>query len=124
MTSPREQQPLCTDDLGESVYLDFYTKQLLWASKARWVGSILPQCSFRNVTGGEGWEEKYKESVKAFNDMDMNCNTCSHLQRIKHPKSRLGYLEGVCTKKDNTPLKFHPHNCMYPENNDCYSQRQ
>ena len=54
---------------------------------------------------------KDKRAAKA--DMDMNCNTCLDLERIKHDKDKLGFLYGKCKQHQYENLiKFHPDDYM------------
>ena len=54
-----------------------------------------------------------KEERACKNDMDMNCNACLNLQRIKHPKDPDGFLYGSCKLHPYTnSIKFHPDDYM------------
>jgi hypothetical protein len=75
--------------------------------------------------------EEHKESRRAFDRSERNCNTCIHLQRIKHEKCLSGFLQGKCL---STPINhpyvdrfvsygnivFHPNDPMHME---CYEPR-
>lgn len=88
---------------------------------------ILPQIDGSWVSSPD-YEPHRKESYVAFCSFDANCNTCKHLERIKHPKCPHGMLWGKCKSKPiNHPYKirdgvimFHPHDCMLMK---CYENR-
>lgn len=110
--------PICTDDYGESVYSTIFFG-LLWASQAKRMNSYYP--------GLRGWKPvpldyDVSAEIRAFNENDENCNTCVHLLRTKHVKCQSGFLQGRCKKKD-IPIKFHPEDCMFPINRNCYEHR-
>jgi len=73
--------------------------------------------------------EEHKESRKLFDQNDRNCNTCIHLQRVKHKKEPTGFLTGICKSTPiNHPYKlrsdgtmiFHPEDPMHMA---CYEPR-
>lgn len=76
--------------------------------------------------------ETHKQNRKAFDHSERNCNTCIHLQRIKHEKSPYGFLQGKCSSTPiNHPyeswfsnydgnLVFHPNDPLHLE---CYVPR-
>lgn len=107
------------DDFGTSVFRSLF-HGLLWADKARWVGSYYPGSKGRKVIPLY-WD--HKAEIRAFNENDINCNTCTHLVRTKHNKCSLGWLKGVCSKKD-IPIQFHPEDSMFPVNESCYTHRE
>lgn len=61
----------------------------------------------------------HKEERAAYNDINMNCNACLHLVRIKRKKDKWGFLYGRCQSLEETPypceygyIKFHPSDWM------------
>lgn len=63
--------------------------------------------------------EMHRQQQIAFHESEANCNTCVHLERIKHEKTVHGVLKGKC-KKDGKDLKFHPDDPMFMP---CYKSR-
>ncbi len=70
----------------------------------------------------------HKQSIKWFHESEANCNTCKHLERIKHAKDKAGFLYGKCKvessesqlyKRDDM-LMFHPEDPMHM---NCYEVR-
>ena len=70
-----------------------------------------------------------KTSRAAFDAMDANCNTCTHLRRVKHEKNKAGFLFGACSNpgQASTPyaapeglICFHPDDPMLMP---CYQPR-
>lgn len=62
-------------------------------------------------------DKKHERACRA--DMDMNCNNCLRLTRVKHDKDRFGFLYGKCDSKEKHPyprndglIKFHPDDHM------------
>jgi len=60
-----------------------------------------------------------KEERAAYNDINMNCNACLHLVRVKRKKDKLGFLYGRCQSTEETLyyseygyIKFHPNDWM------------
>lgn len=60
-----------------------------------------------------------KEERAAYNDINMNCNACLSLVRIKRGKDKWGFLYGRCDSLEETPYqseygikKFHPNDWM------------
>lgn len=60
-----------------------------------------------------------KEERAAYNDINMNCNACLSLVRVKRPKDKLGFMYGRCDSLEETPYqsdygikKFHPNDWM------------
>lgn len=76
--------------------------------------------------------EERKLSRKLFDQYEANCNTCIHLQRIKHAKNSSGFLYGTCKSTptssqyytikidDSGVIRFHPEDPMFLP---CYSPR-
>ncbi len=62
--------------------------------------------------------EARKLSVKNFNQVEKNCNTCKKLERVKHDK-RGGFLKGKCEAKGLH--SFHPDDPMFME---CWEERE
>ena len=64
-----------------------------------------------------------KESAQAYYEMEGNCNTCKHLQRVKHDKDQFGFMQGRCGANPAGHMfvmKFHPHDPMHMR---CYQDR-
>jgi hypothetical protein len=123
-----EHSPICVDNYGESVYRCPFTAELLMASTCTPVGAIMPNVKVRYFTNQKGKEAR-KDSVKSFADSEANCNTCAHLTRVSHEKSRAGFLFGKCKEghkalpnysKEPDMLVFHPEDWM---GMSCYKQR-
>lgn len=60
-----------------------------------------------------------KEERAAFNDVNMNCNACLKLQRVRHEKDKWGFLYGKCDSAEpqiypinDGLIKFHPNDWM------------
>jgi hypothetical protein len=69
----------------------------------------------------------------SFHESEANCNTCSHLDRVKRPKNAAGFLYGRCKSQapqiEASPyasravdgvMMFHPDDFM---GMPCYSSR-
>lgn len=119
--------PVCVDDFGSMVFICQYTKALVWIENAIFIGSCMPNVHGTCVCAPDAMEA-FKASKAAFNENDANCNTCKHLQRVPHEKSRGGFLYGKCGKgivEHQYPVKdgiimFHPDDPMLRE---CWSPR-
>lgn len=125
--------PVCIDDFGIEVHECWHTKSLVWADKAVIVGAIIPGVKSSYIIAPGAGEDAHKESVKCFHESEANCNTCMHLERLKHTKTTSGFLHGKCKSEqkqfDAHPYKnrfdgdvmiFHPHD---PMNMPCYKSR-
>jgi len=92
----------CID--GENIYSCWWTGKRVKESKM-----ILTPPIMSNVKGmcpaAPGYEAARQESYIAFCDCEENCNTCKHLERVKHEKCRHGWLHGRCK---STPIN-HPY---------------
>jgi len=60
-----------------------------------------------------------KEERAALNDVNMNCNACLKLERVRHEKQKDGFLYGKCGSteekfypRDDGLIKFHPDDWM------------
>lgn len=111
-----------TDDHGDSVLVSI-EYGVLWPDEYRVYPNYYPLMKgvkYRPI------EYDYQSEVKVFEEFEMNCNTCKHLQRAKQdgdkPKWYRG-LHGVCTKKD-IDIWFYPEDHMSQVNNDCYENRR
>lgn len=62
---------------------------------------------------------EYNALRDAYEAEEGNCNTCVHLQRVKHERDPLGFLQGTCAR-DGLPLLFHPED---PLQVPCHEQR-
>lgn len=95
------------------------------------VYSFYPNYGFMYYDVPDHKEAKQKEYI-LFADNEKNCNTCIHLERIKHDKTPHGPLYGKCVNyifkesqmnprlHDNNIISFYPGDCMGME---CYSTR-
>ncbi len=104
------QPKICTDDYGDALYLCCHTKKIVGPDDSKFAGSIIPNLSYRYaMENSEHAESLRKESVRLFNEHDANCNTCRHLERVKHEK-RIGCsaLYGLC-KSDKQDTAGHPY---------------
>lgn len=115
------------------MYKCFYTGKIVTEDEVIWVGSVLPNVKIK-VPCAPGYEQFRKKSIRLFHESERNCNTCKHLQRVKHDKNYAGFLFGNCAKgcdeTNNHPYKhlkqyykhmaFHPDDAMHME---CYESR-
>lgn len=111
--------PICVDDWGNMVFICQYTKQFVSTDNAIFMGPVMP-----NVVGTyvcvKDVGPAYRQSKNELNAYDANCNSCTHLQRIKHDKNTGGFLYGKCAKGHNPGLyqskesviMFHPDDPM------------
>lgn len=60
-----------------------------------------------------------KDERAALNDINMNCNACLKLERVKHKKDKWGFLYGKCDSvepqiypRNDGLIKFHPNDWM------------
>lgn len=113
-------EPVCVDDYGDEVYRCHWTSQLVAVRDAVITGGIMPGVKVRFVAVRD-YHQAMKESQKGFNAMDSNCNSCKHLQRVKHAKSKAGFLYGKCSIDSTEPklykifedvMMFHPDDYM------------
>lgn len=65
-----------------------------------WSGAIIPGVKFRHADG-PGFEPSRRRSLALFHECEANCNTCRHLERVKHDKDCSGVLYGRCGNKDS-----------------------
>lgn len=91
-------KPLCTDDFGELVFRCQYTDALVTASKSIYLGAAIPQVTCTYVCAPDA-TEAFKESKRAFDEMDANCNACVHFIRLPFERARAyGKVKGQCGK--------------------------
>lgn len=95
-------RPICVDDYGTEVYVCHWTKKLVWADEAILLGSFYPGIHGVYVSAPDSHEAR-RNSHRAFNEMDRNCNTCKHLKRIKFDP--VGIVR-VPLVKDGKPAGF------------------
>ena len=89
-------------------------------SEAIRVGSTVPGVH------ADYWMANTPEALSAkkqwgilFHQNEANCNTCRHLERVKHTKDPAGFLKGKCLRSLNS-ISFHPDDPMF---NSCYESR-
>lgn len=123
--------PVCVDDYGEEVWRCHWTSQLVWARDVVWTGSIMPGVHAK-YPAGPGYKEIMRLSAIEFNRWDANCNTCAHLERVKHDKKPDGFLYGRCCNPEyqweknpyhkfgDGVIAFHPDDWM---GMPCYQSR-
>jgi hypothetical protein len=99
------QKPICTDDFGSLVYKGHYTGIPVPIQDAVTVGAMLPGLKARYFDIIDHQSEK-KFSQQCFNENDANCNTCKHLQRVKHEKNSAGFLYGKCAIDSKEPRQY------------------
>lgn len=63
--------------------------------------------------------ELHKQQQIAFHESEANCNTCANMERIKHEKSKFGFLKIKCCM-DNKIKTIHPDDPMFMS---CYKSR-
>ncbi len=121
-------KPICCDDFGSMVFKCQYTDAYVLVEDAIFLGPVMPNVSGTYVCSKNSLDA-YKASRSLFNETDANCNFCNNLVRIKHEKSKAGFLFGTCQKgikeqiypiKDNV-IMFHPDDCL---NFSCWESRK
>ena len=128
ITRTEIQAPVCTDDYGEDYYICCNTGQLSKASHCTFFGPFIAGVLVKYV-GLKDSVMQRQINRKSFDASEANCNTCSHLSRVNHPKNPAGFLEGICTNPNGEPtpyqttdgrIKFHPDDPMHM---DCCKER-
>lgn len=102
------------DDYGTEMVLT--SEGLFPATEVKWVKAYMPGAK------GGNWRHKSHDTqgaIRAFHENDANCNTCKHLQRVKHEKCKFGFLEGRCIAHGMS-MRFHPDDPMLMP---CYEPR-
>jgi hypothetical protein len=89
-------------------YRCYWTGEPVYASREISTGAILPQVKTKYLVGGLGWEEKKRKSYRLFADSEGNCNTCKHLRRIPHKKTKSDFVQGDCASP-NPSWDKHPY---------------
>ncbi len=110
--------PVCTDDYGNAVYRCQFTGDFT-DETAILAGAFLSSVSGAYVCSPRS-REAYKESRKAFDESEANCNTCSSMRRLPHKKRRDGMVEVGCLRKNIIRMTIHPDDPMHME---CWSAR-
>lgn len=124
---------LCVDNFGDGIYLCHHTNNIVHADDAVIVGAIVPSVNAKYVVLRGIGELAHKQSAQWFHESEANCNTCKHLVRVVHKKSKDGFLYGKCNSKTQDIelhqyrgewvgdiMKFHPHDPMHMS---CYDSR-
>ena len=108
------QQPICTDDHGTAIYKCRHSGQFVGGLDAKFTGAFIPGVKAVYVMGvNQEAKDAQKQDRAWFDEMDANCNTCKHLNRIKRKKSKYGFLHGACNIKAIAgDMQFHPHDPM------------
>ncbi len=127
------QNPICTDDFGNLVYSCHWTGVPVSIVDSVIGGGFYPGVKSTFICSPDHKHAK-KESHRLFNEMDMNCNNCKHLDRVKREKNSAGFLFGKCLSDDrfltdspyayaeeNDVMMFHPDDWMGML---CYEQRE
>lgn len=127
-----ETQPICVDDFGDLVYRCHWTGLLVFGRDVIWTGAIIPGVKVRHAAA-PGFESSRMAARESFDAAEKNCNTCSHLIRVKHAKCKFGFLYGRCASQSKQwsahPYKdrfqgdimiFHPNDWM---GMPCYEPR-
>lgn len=128
------QEPEFVDDFGEAYYIGHYTERLVKASECSFFGAVIPQANCRYVDHAVLGKQARKDSFRTFADSEANCNTCKHLVRVPHEKSRDGFLRGQCLNRlrkwEAHPYvnSFAEYGCMIfhpddPMHMPCYESR-
>lgn len=120
-------QPIGVDDFGNCLYECNFTKKIVHIGEGIYLGPVIPQVNGTYVCHPDAIEAR-KTSVKHFNEVEANCNTCKHLERVKHEKAKGGFLYGKCGKGttkhlypvNNGVIMFHPEDWM---GMDCWEAR-
>lgn len=124
-----EQQPICTDDFGNEVYIGHWTGKIVASTDARYFGAIIPQANCRYIDLRDEGLLARKESYRTFCDSEQNCNTCRHLKRVPHKKNAHSLMAGICLSAPvnhpyrvgkNNEILFHPDDWMGMQ---CYESR-
>lgn len=86
---------ICVDDYGEEIYRCHWSSELVKASESTASGSFVPGVRVTYTCKADHKEAK-KKKYRDFADAEANCNTCLHLERIKHDKDPFGFITGRC----------------------------
>lgn len=117
------------DEHGNDVFKCHWTGKEVGAPDAVITGGFYPGIKSKFIACKDHTAAK-KQSHHLFNQMDANCNTCKHLDRIKHSKDSAGFLYGACKidsqdqkhyQVRNGVMMFHPDDHMGME---CYESRE
>lgn len=115
----------------DPVYRCQYTEREVRFGDHVFLGAVVPQVRGAYVCRPDA-KAAFRASRQAFNESEANCNTCRHLQRVPHEKSRAGFLYGRCECADlsahpyasrivNGVMPFHPDDFM---GMPCYEARE
>lgn len=110
-----------------------YTGKLFPFEDGIVLGAVLPQVKISYWCCKDGAESARKKSIKAFQEVEQNCNTCRHLERVQFNKQDIrwrqtGLQPGICNHPSPSPLYpdggnsilFAPDDCMLQP---CYEGR-
>jgi hypothetical protein len=102
--------------LGD-LYCCHYSGLVAIEKHMKFIAPVLPQCPVPEAVHATLMQDEIKEarkqSIKAFNEMDKNCNTCRHFERLKSDNekgsdSASNFVYGDCKNNgriDLVPLK-------------------
>ena len=114
------QAAVCVDDFGTALYACRFTGRLVGGDAAQTCGAIVPGVRAVYVMADtDAARAAKKASEQAFHESEANCNTCQHLERVPHDKSKAGLLYGRCNRH-GVSLDFHPAD---PMNMQCHNLR-
>jgi hypothetical protein len=101
------------DDFGNTLYQCHFTKKLVSTENSIFLGAVVPQVKGSYVCSPDALEFR-KISIKAFNEVDANCNTCKNLERLPHEKQHpAAPHKGNCKLHPYaTKVTFHPDDWM------------
>lgn len=105
-------EPVCTDDFGNLVFVCHYTKCYVGVDAAIFIGPVMPQVNGTYVCATNAYAA-YKSSTQNFNEMDANCNTCRKFIRLPHKKDKSGMLKGQCNLMPENPQAYMRNGDVY-----------
>lgn len=121
MTTPRHPKSgkpilnhdtvVCVDDFGNEVVICQYTRNPVSVADAIYIGPCIPQLNGTYLCAADAMPA-FKASKRNFDEMDANCNSCQHLERVQFVRnSSTALMPGVCGRTKEK-LLFHPDDHM------------
>ena len=122
---------MCIDDYGTQVVRCQYSNAPVHIDTAIVLGSTMPGVDAKYLCHPMLGPPAYKRSRRAFEESDVNCNTCVNFARRPHEKSA-GMVKGMCLhvpapttndmiyRREGHTFWVHPNDCMAMT---CHQQR-
>lgn len=118
MRAPTSNKRLLNSPDVDGFYTCQYTGLKVLLQESIFLGPCLPQVNGTYVCHPTA-TPFFRESKRAFDESEANCNTCKNLVRARHAPRKDGQMLGTCPIV-GAELMFHPDDSM---GMPCYEQR-